>query len=180
MCGKRGESIQHIVAECEKLAQRDYKRRHDNVAKKVHWDLCRKHGLQHSDKWYEHTPEGVVENEAVKILWDINVQCDNVIQERRPDVTVIHKEKKEALIVDIAVPADTRIAKKELEKVENYQDLKREIKRLWELRCAKVVPVVIGALGSVTKDLECWIEKMDIVPEVLLGTARILRKVLEL
>ena len=86
MCGKRGESIQHIFAECEKLAQRDYKRRHDNVAKKVHWDLCRKHGLQHSDKWYEHTPEGVVENEAVKILWDINVQCDNVIQARKPDV----------------------------------------------------------------------------------------------
>ena len=186
-CGKRGESIQHIVAECEKLAQRDYKRRHDNVAKKVHWDLCWKHGLQHSDKWYEHTPEGVVENEAVKILWDINVQCDNVIQARRPDVIIIHKEKKEALIVDIAVPADTRIAEKELEKVEKYQDLKREIKRLWELRCAKVVPVVIGALGSVTKDLECWIEKMDIVPAVgvlqktaLLGTARILRKVQEL
>ena len=94
MCGKRGESIQHIVAECEKLAQRDYKRRHDNVAKKVHWDLCRKHGLQHSDEWYEHTPEGVVENEAVKILWDINVQCDNVIQVRRPDVIVVHKERK--------------------------------------------------------------------------------------
>ena len=52
------------------------------------------------------------------------------------------------------------------------------------LRC---VPVVIGALGSVTKDLKCWIEKMDIVPEVgvlqktaSLGTARILKKVLEL
>ena len=44
---------------------------------------------------------------------------------------------------------------------------------------------MIGALGSVTKDLECWIEKMDIVTETgvlqkttLLGTARILRKVL--
>ena len=102
----------------------------------------------------------------MKILWDINVQCDNIIKARRPDVIVIHKEKKEALIVDIAVPVDTRIAEKELEKVEKYQDLKREIKRLWELRCAKVVPVVIGALGSVTKDLECWIEKMDIVTEV--------------
>ena len=75
----------------------------------------------------------------------------------------------------------------ELEKVEKHQDLKREIKRLWELRCAKVVPVVIGALGIVTKDLECSIENMDIVPEVgvrqktaLLGMARILRKVLEL
>ena len=187
MCGKRGESIQHIVSECEKFAQKEDKRRHDNVAKRVHWDLYRKHGLEYSDKWYEHIPEGVVQNEAVKIVWDINVQCDNVIQARRPDVIVIHKKKKEALIVDIAVPADMRIAEKVVEKVEKYQDLKREIKRLWELRCAKVVPVVIGALGSVTKDLECWIENMDIVPEVgvlrktaLLGTARILRKVLEL
>jgi len=75
----------------------------------------------------------------------------------------------------------------ELEKVEKHQDLKREIKRLWELRCAKVVPVVIGALGIATKDLECSIDNMDIVPEVgvrqktaLLGMARILRKVLEL
>ena len=91
------------------------------------------------------------------------------------------------MIVDIAVSADMRIAEKGLEKVEKYQDLKREIKRLRELRCAKVVPVVIGALGSVTKDLECWIKNMDIVPQVcvlqktaLLGTARILRKLLEL
>ena len=97
MCGKRGESIQHIVSECDKLAQKWYKRCHDNFAKKVHRDLCRKHGLEHSDKWYEHTPEGIVENEAVKIMWDI--QCNNVIQARRPDVIVIHKEKKEALIV---------------------------------------------------------------------------------
>ena len=65
------------------------------MAKKVHWDFCRKHGLEHSDKCYEHTPEGVVENEAVKIMWDINVQCDNVIHSRRPNVIVIHKEKKE-------------------------------------------------------------------------------------
>ena len=36
----------------------------------------------------------------------------------------------EALIVDIAVPADTKIAENELEKVAKYQDLKREIKRL--------------------------------------------------
>ena len=83
MCGKRGESIQHIVSEWEKLAQTEYKRSHDNMVKKVNWDLCRKLGLEHSDTWYEHTPESVVENEAVKIMWDINVQCDNVIQARR-------------------------------------------------------------------------------------------------
>ena len=36
LCGKKGESVQHITSGCEKLAQKEYKRRHDNVAKKVH------------------------------------------------------------------------------------------------------------------------------------------------
>ena len=186
LCGKRGETVQHIICECEKLAQREYKRRHDNVAKKVHWDLCKSYGLEHAERWYEHTPEGVVENDKVKILWDINVQCDNMIQARRPDIIVINKEKKEAIIVDIAVSADIRVSEKEKEKIEKYQDLKREIKRLWDLRAVQVVPVVIGALGSVTKEFEQWMKKLNIKPEVgvvqktaLLGTARILRKVLE-
>ena len=40
--GERGESVQHIVSECEKLAQKEYKRRHDKVANNVHWDLCKR------------------------------------------------------------------------------------------------------------------------------------------
>lgn len=36
MCGKRGESVQHIISGCEKLAQKEYKKRHDNIAKKFH------------------------------------------------------------------------------------------------------------------------------------------------
>ena len=82
--GKKCESVQHLVCACEKLAQKEYKRRHDNVAKKVHWDFCKKNGLEHTEKWYEHVPEGLVENEEVNVLWDINVQCDNVIEARIP------------------------------------------------------------------------------------------------
>ena len=36
LCGKKGESVQHLVSGCEKLAQKEYKRRHNNIAKKVH------------------------------------------------------------------------------------------------------------------------------------------------
>ena len=39
--------MQHIVSGCEKLAQKEYKRRHDNAAKKIHWDLCKRHDLEH-------------------------------------------------------------------------------------------------------------------------------------
>ena len=68
MCDKKKETISHIVSECEKLAQNENKRRHDNVARIIHWKLCEIYNLKRSEKWYEHAPEGVVENEEVKIL----------------------------------------------------------------------------------------------------------------
>ena len=41
MCGERGESVYHLVSECSKLAQREYNRRHDDVARYIHWQLCK-------------------------------------------------------------------------------------------------------------------------------------------
>ena len=139
------------------------------------------------EKWYEHVPEGAVENEEVKVLWDINVQCDNVIEAKRPDIILIDKNEQKGTIIDIAVPTDVRVGEKEREKMEKYQDLKKKTGRLWKLKMVGVVPVVIGALGSVTKESDGWIEKLGITIIVgemqkaaLLGTARILRKVLEM
>ena len=125
LCGEKGESVTRIVCECEKLAQREYKQRHDNVAKVVHWKLCEKNHLEKKDKWYEHAPDSVSENEEVKLLWGVNIQCDHVTEARRPDIVVVNKQEKKCTIIDIAVPANKRIGEKE--NVEKYQDLKREI-----------------------------------------------------
>ena len=38
--------------------------------------------------------------------------------------------------------------------MEKCQDLKREIGTLWKLKKVEVVSVVIGALGSVTKEFD--------------------------
>ena len=47
VCGQVEETVVHIVAECSKLAQCDYKKlRHDNVAKVIHWKLCGKWGFE--------------------------------------------------------------------------------------------------------------------------------------
>ena len=42
VCRKVDESIDHIVSGCSKLAQEEYKRRHDNLGKIVLWKLARK------------------------------------------------------------------------------------------------------------------------------------------
>ena len=149
--------------------------------------ICKKYGLQHSKKWNEHAPEGAVENKEIEVRWDINIQCDNLIEARRPDLIVIDKKEEKGIIIDIAASADVRVEKKEKEKMEKYQDLKREIRRLWKLRYVEIVPVVIGALGSVSAEFDRWMGKLGIKCNVgvmqktaLLGTARILRKVLEM
>ena len=37
MCGTRNETISHIVSECGKLAQKEYKTEDDSVGRYVHW-----------------------------------------------------------------------------------------------------------------------------------------------
>ena len=95
-CGDRDETINHIISECCKLAQREYKTRHDWEGKVIHGELCNKFEFDHTNKWYLYNPESVLENETHKILWDFEIQTDHLISTRRPD-RVNKKKKKENL-----------------------------------------------------------------------------------
>ena len=99
MCCENGETVQNIICDCKKLAQREYKRRQDTVANLVHWKLCEMYNLERTEKWYEQGPKGVVENDVVKLIWDINIQCDNIIEARRPDLILVGKKRKSCVIV---------------------------------------------------------------------------------
>ena len=125
-----------------------------------------------------HNPAPVLENDSHKLLWDFNIQTDQLIPARRPDLIIINKRKKICKIVDFAVPADCRINNK-------YLDLARELKKLWNKKVT-LVPIVISALGTVTKGLLKGLEDLEVSGRVetiqttaLLRTVRILRRVLE-
>ena len=117
MCDKKSEAISHIVSECEKLAQKDYTRRHDNVARIVQWNLRGKSNLKKSEKWYEHAPEGVAENGEVNILWDVMIQCDREINARKPEIVVVNSNERSRAITDIAISGDIKVSEKEKEKL---------------------------------------------------------------
>ena len=188
MCGVREETISHIVSECSKLAQKYYKHwRHDKVAQIVHWHMCGMYGFERASKWYDHTPEPVLESETTKILWDFKIQTDKPLESNRPDITVLNKRENTCWIIDVACPFDTRVAEKEREKIEKYQDLRREMLRIWKCNTIKIIPIVIGALGSVSTQIEKWLQMIEmqnyfqlLQKACLLGSARILRKVIDL
>ena len=77
------------------------------------------------------------------------------------------------------------ICDKEREKIDKYSLFKDEIARLWKMKKVVVIQIVVGALGTITTKFEKYIESLGIEITIehvqksaLLGTARIIRKVL--
>ena len=185
LCGDRDETINHIISKCSKLVQEEYKARHDWVGKVIHWEMCKKFKFDHANKWYMHNPAPVLENDTHKLPWGFDIQTDQLISARRLDLKIINKTKKICKIVAFAVPADHRIKLKECEKRDKYLNLARELKKLWNMKVT-IIPIVIGAFGTVTKGLLKGLEDLEVGSHVetiqttaLLKTARILRRVLE-
>ena len=68
---------------------------------------------------------------------------------------------------------------------DKYLDLARELKKLWNMKVT-VIPIVIGALGTITKGLVMGLGDLEIKSRVeithttaLFRSARMLRRVLE-
>ena len=115
----------------------------------------------------------------------MTVYTDKKLNHNRPDITLVRKDTQEWALIDIAVPADQNIISNEEEKVDRYQDLSFEIKRIHRASKVTVIPIVIGTTGTVSRNAKSWYGKLDI-PDIvgitqlsaILGTAHILRKVL--
>ena len=63
MCSRDDKTINHMVNECPKLAQKEYKRRHDWIGRRIYWELFGENGIHVKPKWYKHQPEAVIEND---------------------------------------------------------------------------------------------------------------------
>ena len=68
-------------------------------------------------------------------------------------MVIINKTKNECEIIDFACPFDSRIEKREKDKMKGYHNLKRQLKKIWDMP-VKVIPVVVGALGTTSNKLK--------------------------
>ena len=144
------------------MVQKEYKARHDWVGKRIHWEMCKKFKFNHANKWYMHNPATVQENYTHKLLWDFDIQTDHLIPASRPDLIIINNEKKKICkIVDFVYLADHRIKLKECKKRDKYLYLARELKKLWKVKVT-IIPIVIGAFGTVTKGLLKGLKDLEV------------------
>jgi len=157
------------------------------VCAQLHFNICGETGVQLDKKhWYEHVPKSVetIQGGKVTILWNQQVQTDRTIPNNKPDIIIRDNEKGTYMLIDVAISGDRGVIKIEAEKILKYKDLTIEIQRMWNVK-TKVIPVIIGATGTVSKSLRKYVtnkpgkhEVKELQKTAILGTAHILRKVL--
>ena len=152
----------------------------------MHWKILKHYNIKANDKWYEHQPETVTENEKVTLLWDMQVLTDKTIKANNPDIIIKDKQEKTCMLIDRAISSDRNTSVKVAEKLSKYKDLEIEITKMYGLKTI-TVPVVIGALGVVKKGIEKHTDKIpgkinitELQEIALLGSSHILRKVLSM
>ena len=52
----------------------------------MHWKISKEFGIEVKERWYEHEPKTVNENDSVAIVWDMPILIDRTIAANRPDI----------------------------------------------------------------------------------------------
>jgi hypothetical protein len=79
--------------------------------------------------WYEHVPKSVETSRGgkVTIMWNQQIQNDGTIPNNKPDIVIRHNEKGTCMLLDVAIPGDRNVTRKQAEKILKYEDLTIEI-----------------------------------------------------
>ena len=132
-------------------------------------------------------PLRVTQGVNAEIWWDMKVKMPRGVKHTKPDILVWDKSNNVCQIIDISVPLNVNIAKKCQEKMDSYVPLAAELQRIYKDYSYNVVPIVIGSLGIVTKDLgrnlmKIGVEKdrvsrvvKDIQKRTLIGSMKVVR-----
>jgi hypothetical protein len=88
------------------------------------------------------------------------------------------------MLINVAISGGRNVIKKEAEKILKYKDLTIDKQRMWNVK-ARVIPVIIGVTGTISKSFRKYVssipgshEVRELQKTAILGTAHILQKVL--
>jgi len=86
------------------------------------------------------------------LYWNRSILTEKIIPFNRSDITFVNK-KKNAFLIDIAVPNTHNLAKTIINKQNKNQELVNKICAVWKQNAAQVIPIVISSTGVIPKSL---------------------------
>ena len=136
-------------------------------------------------EWYKHEPKPSTDIGDITVIWDMKVRTGTHTKHNKPDIIVHDKSSRTCQIIDVAIPLDKNVNDKSAEKLTKYKELMQEYKRMHHVKDAEILPIIIGALGTVNTECKEYTRRVSpnanldiMIKSALLGTAHILRNFL--
>ena len=85
------------------------------------------------------------------------MQTATKVPHSKPDIVIWAQEKKICTILEVSCPTDVNISRKIDEKLNNYAPLVRNMQIMYSDYKFAIVPIIIGALGYVSKCLSKYL-----------------------
>ena len=142
------------------LAGTKYTERHNNLCRYIHWCITRDIGAPAPSDWRHHSPQPTLTHEGKTLLWDTTIITDANCH-NRPDIVLRDPASERCLIIDVAIPCDHNVTAKTAEKITKYTGLQIEVKKLWNIKEFRVMPIIFGALGTVSSGIGGYLKMVS-------------------
>ena len=113
------------------------------------------------EHWYDHVPKSVEVSHEGKFTMSCKqqVRTDRTIPNNKPDVITCDNKKGTYTLIDVAIPEDRNVIKKDDDKISKYNDLITEIQHMCNVK-GKVMPVTTEETGTISKSLRQYLSNI--------------------
>ena len=144
--------------------------RRKNSKRCIGRNICSKYGLELPGlKWT--TPPKLIENDKAKIGRDFQIQTDRIVVANQLDIMVVDTQEKKAAGVDVPIPSDSNVRKKEQERAKQGARKDVVIRALWP---------VTPKMGELLQQIQGQISEIFVQNDAILGTPKMLRRTLSI
>eukprot|EP00957_Ditylum_brightwellii_P040948 3100488-Ditylum_brightwellii.AAC.1 len=164
LCGKHNEIIPHIASSCDMLLGTKYVEHHNKVCRYLHWCILQDKGQTVAPNWHQHKADktpSICLGVGHTLMYNMIQRVDRAISANHPDLVVLNKEKRTALLFDVTCPMDISMVTAAAKKHKKYCNLEIAMKKQYKLCKIQAVPIVIGALGTLCQNFDTNLTKVS-------------------
>ena len=149
-----------MISSCSGMSSRYYLPIwHDVIAKYLYEFIKKKKDPKCKIEYKGNT--FVSQDNGTEYWWNVAIKTAAKVRYNQPDLVIWDIETKNCQIIEFSCPVDVNVSKKAAEKLENYGPLLRTLQLAHPNYQFPFIPIIIGALGTVLKDLHKNIRQLD-------------------
>ena len=155
LCHQYPETVEHILADCPRLAQRQYLWLHNDALKQVLSVILLKHGLKEKHL-QPYQPSNYYYNKNIEIMCDCTITTSSRLPKEgnRPDICIISIAEKKIDLLEMACPSWRNRAATEEIKTNKYKSVRKELKDRHPDYKIQQTNKVVDVLGGFDKKLK--------------------------